>query len=466
MKTTKELLQSLLYEEESNVLDFKRDQYRFINSSPSDKSELLKDILAFCNAWRRTDAFILIGIEEVKGGESKVIGITEVLDDAQIQQFVNGKTQRPVNFLYRNLTFRNKQVALIHIPIQERPIYLKKDYGRLKRNVVYVRRGSSTLEATPDEIANMRSSNAPPSSHIIPKLSLRLRNTENDYTDCLKVPSYKILNKSDLLSKLNNLRIAEEDLLVVQKNKTVLDGIEDRYPDGNAFYPYKANIVKDFSGKIIDAIEMVKTDFEKLCSLIELSSRSFEFAKSFYSKFREENNRYPTHTLLNISNIGKCPAENIILYIMDNEKVKFLNFEKLHDLSLILYDQIPKHITKVIEKAKEIEKGINIPIVTMYEKVAGAKYWSSFRSLNLNRDLFHDSKTPSSKLVNGNIKITLEGDLMHNHDMVIPVNDIYLCPLLKKDEEADISYVFHAKNLPDPQEGKLVIKGVEFDKKT
>jgi hypothetical protein len=98
MKITEKLIQSLLYEEESDVLDFKRHQYRFTNSSPIEKSELLKDILAFCNAWRRADAFILIGVEEVKGGESSVIGITELLDDAQIQQFVGGKTQRPVSF--------------------------------------------------------------------------------------------------------------------------------------------------------------------------------------------------------------------------------------------------------------------------------------------------------------------------------------------------------------------------------
>jgi hypothetical protein len=462
MKITEDLLQLLLYEEESNVLDFKRDQYRFINSSPFEKLELLKDILAFCNAWRKTDAFILIGIEEAKGSESKVIGITEVLDDAQIQQFVNGKTQRPVNFSYRNLSFRNKQIALIHIPVQERPIYLKKDYERLKRNVVYVRRGSSTSEAMPDEIADMRSSNTSPSSHIIPKLSLRFKIKENDYTDCLKVPSYKILNKSDLLSKLNNLKITEEDFLIVQKHKVVLDDIEDRYPDGNTFYPYKVNIVEGFRKKILDATEMVETDFEKLCGLIELSSRSFELAKSFYAKLREKKYLYPVHTLLNISNTGKCPAENIILYIMDNEKVKLLNLERLRDLSIILYDQIPEHVTKIIEKVKEIEKGINKPIVTMYEKVKGTKCSSLFGSPNLNRRLFHDSRTPILKLVNGKIKITLEIDLMHNHDIVIPANDIYLCPLLKKDEKADISYMFHAKNLPDPQEGKLVIKGVEF----
>jgi hypothetical protein len=33
-------------------------------------------------AWRRTDAFISIGAEEVKGGRSRIRGITEHIDDA------------------------------------------------------------------------------------------------------------------------------------------------------------------------------------------------------------------------------------------------------------------------------------------------------------------------------------------------------------------------------------------------
>lgn len=150
-----ELLNSLLYGEEGIDLDFKRDQYKFTNASDGEKSELLKDILAFANSWRRSDAFILIGVKEVKGGRSKVVGITEKLDDAQIQQFINSKTQKPITFSYRNLDFENKHVGVIHIPIQTRPFYLKKDYGKLKSETVYIKRGSSTDIAKLDEVAQM-----------------------------------------------------------------------------------------------------------------------------------------------------------------------------------------------------------------------------------------------------------------------------------------------------------------------
>ena len=456
-----QLRESLLYEEEGNTLDFKRDQYRFTKASDFEKAELLKDILAFCNAWRRADAFILIGVFEVKGGESTVVGITELLDDAQIQQFVNGKTQRPIDFSYKNISFRDKQIALIRIPVQQRPIYLRQDYGGLKRNVVYIRRGSSTCEANPDEIANMRQADLPSSSPSIPKLVLKFKSPTNGLADWLKVPAYKLQDKANLLSILNSLRIPEEDLVMVKKHQAVLDKIEDRYPDGNAFYPFKADIVTNFSVKTLDAIQMAETDFDKLCGFIDLRSRSTELDESFYSKTLAKTALHQTHTFLNISNEGRCPAEGLILYLASNEKVRFLDLEELLSLSITMYNQIPDYISSIIEKARQLENGVNLPITTMFEKVHGSRNWSSFEALNLNRNAFPKSTTLSSRLLNGEVKITVERDLMHNHDRTVPANGIFLCPFLREGEEADITYVFHARNLPDPQQGRLIVTGIQ-----
>lgn len=155
MAIDRTLIEGLLNEEESSTLDFKREQYRFTKASDGEKSELLKDILAFANAWRHADAYILIGVEEVKGGRSIVRGVSEQLDDAQLQQFVNSKTQRPLTFSYVSVAHDGEQIGVIHIPVQERPIYPKAAFGHLKKNVVYTRRGSSTAEADPDEVARM-----------------------------------------------------------------------------------------------------------------------------------------------------------------------------------------------------------------------------------------------------------------------------------------------------------------------
>jgi hypothetical protein len=155
-----ELLERLLHEEEGVALDFKSAQYSFANADDVSKSELLKDILAFANSWRRTDAYILIGVAEAKGSRSTVVRVASHLDDAQLQQFVNSKVQRPIHFSYTSLRVEGKDVAVIHIPLQERPFYLRRDFGRLTANTVYIRRGSSTDQARPDEIAQMGQSEA------------------------------------------------------------------------------------------------------------------------------------------------------------------------------------------------------------------------------------------------------------------------------------------------------------------
>lgn len=155
MGIARETLEKLLYEEEGTTLDVKLLQYSISGDSDDGKVEFLKDLLAFANSWRRTDAYILTGVKEVKGGPHQVIGVSEHLEDAHLQQLVCSKTNQPLVFSYQATEHEGKKVGVIRIPRQERPVFLKKDFGKLKKNVVYVRRGSSTDEAAPDEIAKM-----------------------------------------------------------------------------------------------------------------------------------------------------------------------------------------------------------------------------------------------------------------------------------------------------------------------
>jgi hypothetical protein len=157
---TSELFESLLFEEEGTTIDFKKEQYRFVKASDEEKSELLKDILGFANAWRRSKTYILIGVEEVRGGKSKVLGIdaSDQLDDHALQQFVNSLVNTPVRFQYRAFMYEGKNVGIFVIEEgQQRPIHLKKNYGKLRKDEVYIRYGSSTepRPATPSEIAQM-----------------------------------------------------------------------------------------------------------------------------------------------------------------------------------------------------------------------------------------------------------------------------------------------------------------------
>jgi len=167
-----ELFERLLYEEENTTLDFKKEQYRFAKATDDEKSELLKDILGFANAWRRSEAYILIGVEDVRGGRGNVVGIpaTDHLDDHSLQQFVNNLTNQPIRFHYEAFGFEGQQVGIISIDEQTRPIYLKRDYGRLVREKVYVRRGSSTDPTKPaslEEIAQMRVGSGQPAAELL-----------------------------------------------------------------------------------------------------------------------------------------------------------------------------------------------------------------------------------------------------------------------------------------------------------
>src|ERR1700722_19216599 len=155
VQITKDLVERLLWEEEGTALDFKIGQYPFADATETEKSELLKDVLAFANAHRREDAFILVGVREVKGGRSDIVGVDHQLEDAHIQQFIKSKVQRPITFSYTAMDHGGLPIAILHIPKQRRPFYTVSDFGKVKKGVVYVRRGSSTDIASPDEIAAM-----------------------------------------------------------------------------------------------------------------------------------------------------------------------------------------------------------------------------------------------------------------------------------------------------------------------
>ncbi len=152
------LLHRLLAEGESSRLDYKSEQYRFSGANVEDKAELLKDILAMANAWRDTDAYILIGVREISGHKPEVMGISDHLDDADLQEFVNQKTNRPIHFSYATFDADGTSIGVVHVPLQTRPFFLRKRFGPLDPGIVYLRRGSSTDIADADEIHSMGAS--------------------------------------------------------------------------------------------------------------------------------------------------------------------------------------------------------------------------------------------------------------------------------------------------------------------
>lgn len=150
-------LEELRFKGEGSDLDYKAERYRFANASDDEKSEMLKDILAFANAYRDGPAHILLGFKENPPHPAEVVGLPPdgAIDDSRVQQFVNSKLNSKLEFRYEEGLLGDRHIAVISIPKQRRPFYLKKDYGKLAKDAVYVRRGSSTGIASPDEIARM-----------------------------------------------------------------------------------------------------------------------------------------------------------------------------------------------------------------------------------------------------------------------------------------------------------------------
>ena len=158
-------LTSLLYEDESSTLDFKSEQYP--RATDEQKGELIKDILAFTNAWRHADAYILIGVKDNPESRAIVVGVTNHLEDANLQQLINSKTNQPVSFSYRSVRLDGKSIGVLHIPVQDRPRFITKPFGKLSADTVYLRRGSSTAVARPDEIARMGAVHTPQTSPVL-----------------------------------------------------------------------------------------------------------------------------------------------------------------------------------------------------------------------------------------------------------------------------------------------------------
>jgi len=300
------LIDRWLYESESDSLDFKRDQYKFIRAANAEKSELLKDILAMINSWRRTDGFIVIGIEEKQEKPNILHGIDKHIDDAQIQQFVNSKVNRPCEFQYFTYTKEGKTLGIIRIPCQERPVFLSKDFGSLRAETVYVRRGSSTDIAKPDEVSKMGSSfGYIPSSNIdvgfydrkigdligdeidyettyleiidtIPDYSASavpympsIAGNKDYYRDIIKFINFRnsyipielaIRNKD----KKEILNIQLEFEIYASDVDIVLDGDEVSEPDTNYKFPHSINYQSMYNLEILDGMCKVKNHLKRL----------------------------------------------------------------------------------------------------------------------------------------------------------------------------------------------------------
>lgn len=99
-----EVLDALRYQSEGTDLDFEQAEYRFVRGNEAEKGEVLKDVLAMANAWREETSYILLGFRDARPNPAEVGGITDHIDDAALQQFVNSKVKLKLAFRYEEHT--------------------------------------------------------------------------------------------------------------------------------------------------------------------------------------------------------------------------------------------------------------------------------------------------------------------------------------------------------------------------
>lgn len=148
-----EVIEMLYNYPEQSKFEWKQD-VNILNENK--KSEMAKDVIAIANAHGTSDGYILYGVDPRE--KDPIKGITISLDDATIQQIVNSKIDRPIDFIYYDMEIDGKKIGLIKINNnQKRPYIVKVDYGKLEKNTIPIRRGSSTDFATEDDLQNMYS---------------------------------------------------------------------------------------------------------------------------------------------------------------------------------------------------------------------------------------------------------------------------------------------------------------------
>lgn len=93
----------IAYYSESHSVDFKKTQYPI--TKHNKKHKLLKDVSAMANHPSNEDKYIIIGVEEENGKAFGFSAITEVIDEANYQQYINSSIEPEIRFEYKSLIY-------------------------------------------------------------------------------------------------------------------------------------------------------------------------------------------------------------------------------------------------------------------------------------------------------------------------------------------------------------------------
>lgn len=150
---TDELFEKLLHSPENWTVDYKVRSYDFTGNKDKVEGGFIKDVMAFSNTIRKETSYIIAGIDEEKGVKNQV-GITNMIDDATLQQMARSKIFPAPRFLSYIHIYNNKKYGIIEFPVYAHlePLVSHAKLHGIDMGKVYLRRGSANDEAQYHEV--------------------------------------------------------------------------------------------------------------------------------------------------------------------------------------------------------------------------------------------------------------------------------------------------------------------------
>lgn len=157
MITLEEFERLLHYRPEERPIDFKAQVYDFKNKKDKADGDFLKDLICFANTVRTETAYLIFGVELHADGSRDFLGVSDMPDDASLQQKASSKITPVPQFSSYYFPYDGKQYGIIEIPVHRYAYSLRitvKGYS-LDFNKTYIRRGTSNEIASSDEIIHL-----------------------------------------------------------------------------------------------------------------------------------------------------------------------------------------------------------------------------------------------------------------------------------------------------------------------
>jgi tetratricopeptide (TPR) repeat protein len=244
-------LREIIAKGENESVDFKRELHI---ENPSQKAEFIKDIIALSNS-TPDKGYLIIGIEN----NGNLFGIDALLEE-RIQQIAHTYIYPNVILKCYKIVLDKKLIGIVEINGTEKPHRVIKEIDRLVVNDVFIRHGSTTAKASPDEMFRMKK-----------------KETETDLeiqTLCLSAQKHIKLGNIDqaIVAYSKTIDLMPTSELLLSRGRARLTSFEldpNNYISGNLCVPVDTGMLalKDFS----DALKLQESlAFEKEIRLARL----------------------------------------------------------------------------------------------------------------------------------------------------------------------------------------------------